>query len=302
MPNWAELLGEIAEANATGGGANPFDIIRRKYLTKIHEITGRNVIAYYSAFLTKQSAQDVSVNDRDKAGLMLTIHRLDKSKGLDLILHTPGGDIAATESIVDYLYSIFNTDIRVIVPQIAMSAGTMIALASKQILMGKHSNLGPIDPQFNGVPCQAVVDEFDQAVKDITANPSSALVWQQIISKYHPTFLGACKNAIAWSERMVFEWLKSNMCSGDEDKAKHILNIFANHKEQKSHSRHISKKECIDAGLDIIELENDQDLQDAILSTHHMFMHTFDHTSALKIIENHNGIALVNGQHHIQNS
>ncbi len=63
-----------------------------------------------------------------------------------MILHTPGGDIAATESIVDYLYCMFDKDIRVIVPQISMSAGTMIALASKEIVMGKHSNLGPIDP------------------------------------------------------------------------------------------------------------------------------------------------------------
>lgn len=296
MPNWNELLGEIAEVANTQANVNPFDVVRRKYLARVSEITGRNVIAYYSAFLTKQDAQDVSVNDRDKSGLMLTVHRLDKDRGLDLILHTPGGDIAATESIVDYLYSIFGKNLRVIVPQIAMSAGTMIALSAKEILMGKHSNLGPIDPQFNGVPCQAVVDEFEQAVADITANPQSAMVWQPIISKYHPTFLGACKNAIEWSEKMVFQWLKENMCEGDEQRAQHIMNIFSNHKEQKSHSRHISKRDCQEAGLNIVELENDQDLQDAVLSTHHMFMHTFDNTFALKIIENNLGIAYINSQ------
>jgi ClpP class serine protease len=75
---------------------------------------------------------------------------MDRSKGLDLILHTPGGDMAATESLVDYLRQMFGKDIRAIVPQIAMSGGTMIALAWKEILMGKHSNLGPIDPQFSG--------------------------------------------------------------------------------------------------------------------------------------------------------
>ena len=48
---------------------------------------------------------------------MLTINKLDRTKGLDLILHTPGGDIAATESLVDYLYSMYGKDIRVIVPQ-----------------------------------------------------------------------------------------------------------------------------------------------------------------------------------------
>lgn len=123
---------------------------------------------------------------------MLTIHKMDKSKGLDLILHTPGGDLVATESLVDYLYSIFNYDIRVIVPQISMSAGTMIALSAKEIILGKHSNLGPIDPQMGGLACQAVLHEFEEAKKDIKMNPQAAPLWQVIIGKYHPTFLGAC--------------------------------------------------------------------------------------------------------------
>ncbi len=67
----------------------------------------------------------------DKNGFMTAINGIDTSKGLDLILHTPGGDTAATESIVDYLWSKFNGDVRCFVPQMAMSAGTMIACSSK---------------------------------------------------------------------------------------------------------------------------------------------------------------------------
>ena len=157
------------------------------------------------------------MNDKDKNAFMVNIHKLDRTKGLDLILHTPGGDIAATESLVDYLYAMYGNDIRVIVPQISMSAGTMIAFASKEIVMGKHSNLGPIDPQMGGLACQAVLNEFENAKADIKINPQSAALWQVIIGKYHPTFLGACKQAIEWSEKMVFEWLKNNMCAGDEE-------------------------------------------------------------------------------------
>ena len=224
---------------------------------------------------------------------MLAIHKLDKSKGLDLILHTPGGDIAATESLVDYLYSIFDKDIRVIVPQISMSAGTMIALSAKAIMMGKHSNLGPIDPQMGGIACQAVIDEFNQAKADVASNPKSAALWQVIIGKYHPTLLGACKQAIEWSEKMVAGWLKYNLCAGDMKKVKKILNTFSNHQKQKSHARHISKQACIDVGLNIIALEDDQALQDAVLTTHHIFMHTFQNTTAVKIIENHIGVAYI---------
>jgi ClpP class serine protease len=45
---------------------------------------------------------------------------LDFNKGLDLVLHTPGGDVAATESIIEYIHSKFGRDVRVIVPQISM--------------------------------------------------------------------------------------------------------------------------------------------------------------------------------------
>lgn len=148
MPNWTQTMQEIQGTVAE----NPLDVVRRKYLLTMHKYTGRNVIAYYSAFLQKPSA-NVSIDDNDKNGFMQAIHGLDKSKGLDLLLHTPGGEAAATESIVTYLKSVFGNDIRVFVPQMAMSAGTMIALAAREIVMGKQSNLGPIDPQLGGMSC-----------------------------------------------------------------------------------------------------------------------------------------------------
>ena len=293
MPNWNEVIAEIQMEQQINPNVNPLDTVRRKYLKKVSEITGRNTIAYYSGWLQKPQAPDTAVNDKDKSGFMLAINKLDRAKGLDLILHTPGGDIAATESLVDYLYSMFEKDIRVIVPQISMSAGTMIAFASKEIVMGKHSNLGPIDPQMGGLACQAVLNEFEQAKADIKQNPEAAALWQVIISKYHPTLLGACRQAIEWSEKMVFQWLEDNMCNGDKQRVKQIVSTFANHTIQKSHARHISKKECQDVGLNITDLESNQDLQDAVLTTHHAFMHTFSSTHCVKIIENHEGIAYI---------
>ena len=290
MPNWSEVLKEINDEHQKNPQASAVDTVRRKYLKKVQEHTGRNVIAYYSGWLQKPKAPDTAVNDKDKGGFMLCINKLAKDKGLDLILHTPGGDIAATESLVDYLYSMFGQDIRVIVPQISMSAGTMIALSAREIMMGKHSNLGPIDPQMGGLACQAVINEFREAKQDVKQNPHSAALWQVIIAKYHPTFLGACKQAIEWSEKMVSKWLEENMCSDCKEKVDVIMKTFADHKKQKSHARHISKKECEDVGLKITSLESNQNLQDAVLTTHHAFMHSFSHTDAVKIIENHNGV------------
>ena len=73
---------------------------------------------------------------------------------------------------------------------------------------GEQSSLGPIDPQMGGIACQAVIDEFKRAVSEVSANQASLGLWQTIISKYHPTFLTACENAVAWSAQLAEQWLK----------------------------------------------------------------------------------------------
>jgi ATP-dependent protease ClpP protease subunit len=292
MPNWNQVLHEIHEEHQKGN-PSPLDYVRRKYLTKIYEKTGRNIIAYYSGWLQKPTSADAAINDKDKSAFMTNIHGLDRSKGLDLILHTPGGDVAATESIIDYLRTMFDGDIRAIIPQISMSGGTMIALSCRQIMMGKQSNLGPIDPQLAGVACQAVLDEFELAKKEIKQNPHSAILWQTIISKYHPTLLIACQQSIEWATKIAKEALAKNMHSKDTSKIGKILEVFANHSMQKSHARHISVSECKEAGLSIVEMEIDNDLQDLILTTHHAFMHSFANSPAIKIVENQLGTAYV---------
>ena len=209
MPTWDEILKEI------GSSSSIIDVTRRKYIRKLSEYTGRNTIVYYSGWLQKpvlaQQGVDFSINDNDKNGFMAVINKLDKTKGLDLVLHTPGGNVSSTESIVNYLKSMFGNDIRAIIPQIAMSAGTMIACSCKSIIMGKQSNLGPIDPQFGPYPAHGILDEFDNAKKDILKHPENIAVWREILRKYNPTLIGECEKAIKWSETMVSEWLKNNI-------------------------------------------------------------------------------------------
>ena len=301
MPNWNEVLNEI-QINSTKNAhlaQTSIDIVRRSYLTKLHTKTDRNVIAYYSAFLSKPKIDQVSIIDEDKNGFMMAIHSLDRKKGLDLLLHTPGGDIAATESIVNYLHKMFGDDIRAIVPQIAMSAGTMLACSCKNIVMGKHSNLGPIDPHFGGIPAHGVLAEFKRACEEVKSDQAKAIIWAQIISKYHPTFLGQCENAIAWSENFVREQLKNVMFKGEKDaqkKASDITTKLGNFQDNKTHAHHIHIDEYKKMGLKVTELEADQELQDLILTVHHCYMHSLTNTSAYKLIENQNGIAFVKQQ------
>lgn len=290
MPNWGDILREIAAAGSV------HDQVRRKYLRTLHEATGRNVIVYYSGWLQKPGFPRFELNDADKTGFMTAIHRLDRDKGLDLVLHTPGGDTAATESLVDYLRSMFGTNMRAIVPQLAMSSGTMIACACNSIVMGKQSSLGPIDPQFGGRPAHGIVEEFERAYKDIREDNRKAAVWQPVIAKYSPTLIGECEKAIEWCNSMVRDWLQSGMFEGEESAAQavdKVMEELADHAISLSHARHLSMDRCRRIGLKIDALEDDPELQDAVLSVHHACIHTLTATAAIKIIENHEGAAFI---------
>ena len=290
MPDWKDILNEL---QATGSA---HDVIRRKYLKHLNDVTQRNIIIYYSGWLQKQGFHGTEVNDNDKNGFMTAIHKLDPAKGLDLILHTPGGDTAATESIVDYLRSVFGTDMRAIVPQLALSAGTMIACACKEIIMGKHSSLGPIDPQLGGIAAHGIIEEFKRAASEIKADQSKVFVWQPIIAKYNPTLIGECEKSITWSNEMATEWLASGMLKDEPnaiEKAKAIVKDLGDHALTKSHARHLSLTKCKEIGLNVAALEDDEELQDAVLSVHHACMHTLSGTQAYKVIENHLGAAFI---------
>jgi len=307
MPSWGEVLEEISMHS------NPLDVTRRKYLKIMNKATGRNVIAYYSCFLQRPSANNSSINDNDKNAFMQTVYGLDKTKGLDLILHTPGGSIAATESIVTYLKSIFRNDIRAFIPQIAMSAGTMIALACKEIVMGKQSNIGPIDPQFGGMSCSGVLDEFKRIREEIKNDPSSVELWKPILNKYIPTFLGDCENAVKWSNEMVTKWLCENMFCNEKDSeqaAQNVVSKLVSHSETFAHDKHYHIEECQSLGIKVVPLESIKDvhpegckdLQDCVLTIHHAYMHTLSISTAAKIVENHKGGAMIMNHQPIQQS
>ncbi len=293
MPNWHEVFLEIQKVQQTG--LNAQNVIRHQYLKKLHEHTKRNVISYYSGWLSKYSLSS-EINDEDKNGFMTTVHQLDRSIGLDLILHTPGGGIAATQSIVNYLQKMFGGDIRAFVPQIAMSAGTIIACCCKEIWMGKESNLGPIDPQLRGIPAHGVVQEFKRAVREVKKDASRIVIWQEIIGQYRPTFLGQCENAIKWSNDFVEQQLADGMFKGLPDrkkKAKAITKALSNYPKNKSHDRHFHIDDCEKMGLVIKHLEADPVMQDLVLTVHHCYMNVMMNTNAFKVVENHKGVALI---------
>lgn len=289
MGGWNDILREVQETQSQ------YDYIRRKYLKELSEYTKRNVITYYSSWLNKSGANNLEINDNDMSGFMNSIHGLDCTKGLDLILHTPGGSPAAAEAIVKYLRNKFNYDMRIIVPQLAMSAGTMIACAGKVIIMGKQSSLGPIDPQFNGIPAYNIKMEFEEAKKDLLENPANAQYWAIKLQQYPAAFMKTAIDAIDLSGKLLKEWLSSCMFdeSTEGDIIENIVSKLNEHDDSKIHGRHLSADFCKTIGLKIQMMEEDGVLQDKILSLHHAYMITLDATPALKLIENQEGKSLI---------
>ncbi len=109
MYSWCELLNESQtqrNPQNPNGGVQFLMNKKSEFIKNLSEYTGRNTILYFSAFLHK-SANNANINDLDINAFMANVHKLDKTKGLDLILHTPGGDLSATEQIIYYLKSYF---------------------------------------------------------------------------------------------------------------------------------------------------------------------------------------------------
>lgn len=298
MPTWNDLLGHWTQLDENARLPWLTDSLTEA-LREVGALRGaKNVVLYGSAFLQKQNvpASHVSLTHEEINGLMGVIKGMDWMSGLTLILHTPGGITNATESFVDYLRAKFPS-IEVIVPTFAMSAGTMISLASDRIFMGKHSQLGPIDPQMpmpggRSYSARAIVEQFKQAKAEIIADQLVAHAWAPIIAASGPALLQEAQNNLDYSEQMVANWLAKFMFSGDGDNVQHgkdVAEYFNDNTKHKSHGRRIGLDEVRDQGVVVEELEADQALQESVLTAYHLMTLLFEQTLITKLIWGHNG-------------
>ena len=91
------------------------------------------------------------VDRADALGFVDMLHNVPAGEPIDLMLHTPGGDVDAAEKLITLLQSMVGDDgqLRIIVPDFAKSAGTLMALGANTIVISESSELGPIDPQVS---------------------------------------------------------------------------------------------------------------------------------------------------------
>ncbi len=207
---------------------------------------------------------------------------------LDLILHTPGGDYEATKRIITYLHQTYS-HIRVFIPHLAMSGGTLIACASDEIYMGPYSSIGPTDPQVylngNYVPVDAIINEFNSAFQDVSEDPTKALLWSERLKQVPFGQLKAAENMKNNSLKYLDTLLAQRNCK-NKKKITELAKFLNSHEDHSSHGKGISLDVAIDKGLAVKDLRTDKELEDLILSIYHSAILLFQRTSAQKIIIN----------------
>lgn len=105
------------------------------------------------------------INIEDSEQVLRAIRSTPKDVPIDLILHTPGGLVLASEQIARALQK-HPARTAVFVPHYAMSGGTMIALAANELWMDEHAVVGPMDPQLGSYPAASILKVVEEKSKD----------------------------------------------------------------------------------------------------------------------------------------
>src|SRR4030081_2683988 len=93
----------------------------------------------------------------DAESVLRAIRETPSGRGIEIILHTPGGLVLAAQQIASALAN-HDGKVTAVVPHYAMSGGTLIALAADEILIDPHAALGPVDPQLGEYPAASLVE------------------------------------------------------------------------------------------------------------------------------------------------
>jgi ClpP class serine protease len=101
----------------------------------------------------------IDINDSED--VLRAIQMTGDDVPLDIVLHTPGGLVLAATQIARAIRD-HKAKVTVFVPHYAMSGGTLIALAADEIVMCRHSVLGPVDPQVGDQPAASLIKVVEQ--------------------------------------------------------------------------------------------------------------------------------------------
>jgi len=188
----------------------------------------------------------------DIVNLTRVMTRRPNLHGVDLILNSPGGMPEVAEKIITTLRHYYDDDFRVIVPEFAKSAATIVCLGADEIVMGFCSELGPIDPQMRTTgekgetvfrSAHAIIESVESYVRQAHSAIENKKPFQAFVRllDFHPdlTFVEECRLAIKLSKEIALRWLSAKMLKDNIDKAKETAEALASADKLSSHGRAI---------------------------------------------------------------
>ncbi|MFC4859457.1 SDH family Clp fold serine proteinase [Actinophytocola glycyrrhizae] len=192
---------------------------RQDAIREIQKATGRKLICYVSG-------QAGYINRDDVLPLTDLLQSAEPGIKLDLMLHTLGGDVDAAEKIAGLLLKTVGPDgeLRVIVPDCAKSAGTLISLAAQSIVMSDTSELGPIDPQIvttspdgsqTSRPANSYIDAYNEMMEQVEKGLTGPAI-DALIAKFDPVLLDMCRKASKRSRKFAEKFLREGMFRGSK--------------------------------------------------------------------------------------
>lgn len=171
------------------------------------------------------------INIEDSEAILRAIRLTDENVPIDIILHTPGGLVLATEQIAHALLR-HKAKVTVFIPHYAMSGGTMLSLAADEIVMDENAVLGPVDPQLGQYPAISILNVLKD--KDKNEIDDETIIQADIARK-----------AIVQVHSFVKRLLAENNCS--EEKAEKIAITLT--EGRWTHDYPIKYEEAKDLGL-----------------------------------------------------
>lgn len=273
---------------------------RKKQLGRISELRGGRDLLVFAADLNKEIPL-TSVGYVDVLPISDQLSNLRGAK-LDLILETPGGSGEAAEDIVRLLRTKYD-DLAVIIPGWAKSAGTIMAMAADEILMGPTSALGPIDAQLSWqgkrFSADALLEGMEKIKKEVTDTGVLNKAYVPILQGISPGELQSAQNALDFSKKTVTQWLahykfknwKQHSTTGqpvteDEKKAraKEIAEQLCDHRFWLTHNRSIKLDDLKAMRLLVTDYSLQPELAEAITRYYALLQMTFS-SNLYKIYE-----------------
>lgn len=184
----------------------------------------------------------------------------DPSKDLHLLLCSPGGD-GETAIRLARMGQTASERLVVVVPEMAKSAATILALGADAILMGPTSDLGPIDPQIlladrGFVSAKDLIAAVDRAMVEVQANPGTYPLHSAMLGGIDATSVQFARSALARTEDLARQAISSNPHRDDADVARLLQQIRDPLiTAPNSHGALIGLTEARSAGLPVTELD-----------------------------------------------